>query len=120
MTVAVQGTTPETFEIKSATLPLIALVLKSADLGALARELEARYGDIPDFFDHDALVIDLSRLESQAQGGERQAVDFPALLELLWKYRLAPPAGGRGEKETPAGGRGARPFFAAGCPRRAA
>jgi len=92
MTVAVQGTTPETFEIKSATLPLVALVLKSADLDALARELEARYGDIPDFFDHDALVIDLSRLESQAQGGERQAVDFPALLELLWKYRLAPVA----------------------------
>jgi len=92
MTIAVQGVTPDTFEIKSATLPLVALVLKSADLGALARELEARYGDIPDFFDHDALVIDLSRLESQAQGGERQAVDFPGLLELLWKYRLAPVA----------------------------
>jgi len=92
MTIAVQGTTPDTFEIKSATLPLVALVLKSADLGALARELEARFGDIPDFFDHDALVIDLSRLESQAQGGERQAVDFPGLLELLWKYRLAPVA----------------------------
>src|SRR5262249_15233712 len=92
MTIAVQGTTPDTFEIKSATLPLVALVLKSADLDALARELEARYGDIPDFFDHDALVIDLSRLESQAQGGERQAVDFPGLLELLWKYRLAPVA----------------------------
>ena len=92
MTVAVQGTTPDTFEIKSATLPLIALVLKSADLDALARELEARYGDIPDFFDHDALVVDLSRLESEAQGGERQAVDFPGLLELLWKYRLAPVA----------------------------
>ena len=92
MTIAVQGVTPDTFEIKSATLPLVALVLKSADLGALARELEARFGDIPDFFDHDALVIDLSRLESQAQGGERQAVDFPGLLELLWKYRLAPVA----------------------------
>ena len=92
MSIAVQGTTPDTFEIKSATLPLVALVLKSADLGALAREFEARFGDIPDFFDNDALVVDLSRLESQAQGGERQAVDFPALLELLWKYRLAPVA----------------------------
>ena len=92
MTIAVQGVTPDTFEIKSATLPLVALVLKSADLGALARELEARFGDIPDFFDHDALVVDLSRLESGAQGGEGQAVDFPGLLELLWKYRLAPVA----------------------------
>ena len=92
MSIAVQGITPDTFEIKSATLPLVALVLKSADLGALARELEARFGDIPDFFDHDALVVDLSRLESEAQGGERQAVDFPGVLELLWKYRLAPVA----------------------------
>jgi septum site-determining protein MinC len=100
MTIAVQGTTPDTFEIKSATLPLVALVLKSADLGTLARDLEARFGDIPDFFDQDAMVIDLSRLESGAPEGERPTVDFPALLELLKKYRLAPVAvhGGSAEQ----------------------
>src|SRR5688572_14505341 len=100
MTIAVQGTTPDTFEIKSATLPLLALVLKSADLGALARDLEARFGDIPDFFDQDAMVIDLSRLGAAAPEGERPKVDFPALLELLKKYRLAPVAvhGGRLEQ----------------------
>jgi septum site-determining protein MinC len=100
MTIAVQGTTPDTFEIKSATLPLIALVLKSADLGALARDLEARFGDIPDFFDQDAMVIDLSRLESEAPEGERATVDFPALLGLLKTYQLAPVAvhGGRAEQ----------------------
>ncbi len=90
MTVAVQGTTPDTFEIKSATLPLIALVLKSPDLGALAHDLEARFGDIQDFFDQDALVIDLSRLESEAPEGERPSVDFSALIELLRKYRVVP------------------------------
>jgi septum site-determining protein MinC len=97
MTIAVPGTTPDTFEIKSATLPLVALVLKSADLGTLARDLEARFGDIPDFFDQDAMVIDLSRLESE---GERPTVDFAALLELLKKYRLAPVAvhGGSAEQ----------------------
>jgi septum site-determining protein MinC len=100
MTIAVQGISPDTFEIKSATLPLVALVLKSADLGALARDLEARFGDIPDFFDQDAMVIDLSRLEFEAPEGERPTVDFPALLELLKKYRLAPVAvyGGRAEQ----------------------
>jgi septum site-determining protein MinC len=100
MTIAVQATTPDTFEIKSATLPLVALVLKSADLGTLARDLEARFGDIPDFFDQDAMVIDLSRLESGAPEGERPTVDFPALLELLKKYRLAPVAvhGGSAEQ----------------------
>jgi septum site-determining protein MinC len=90
MTIAVQGTTPDTFEIKSATLPLVALVLKSADLGALARDLEARFGDIQDFFDQDAMVIDLSRLGSEAPEGERPRVDFLALIELLKKYRVVP------------------------------
>ena len=80
MTIAVQGTTSDTFEIKSATLPLVALVLKSADLGALARDLEARFGSIPDFFDQDALVIDLSRLGFEAPESERPTVDFPALI----------------------------------------
>jgi len=100
MTIAVQATTPDTFEIKSATLPLVALVLKSADLGALARALESRFGDIPDFFDRDAMVIDLSRLEPSVPDGERPTVDFPALLELLKKYRLAPVAvrGGSAEQ----------------------
>ena len=54
MTVA----TPTTFEIKSANFPLVALLLKSTDLSALAREMTLRFGDIPDFFDQDALVID--------------------------------------------------------------
>jgi septum site-determining protein MinC len=90
--VQVQGVTPDTFEIKSATLPLVALVLKSPDLDALARDLESRFGDIQDFFDQDAMVVDLSRLVSEAPEAERPAVDFPALLELLKKYRLAPVA----------------------------
>jgi septum site-determining protein MinC len=99
-TVAVAGTAAASFEIKSANLPLIALVLRSADLGALARDIEARFGGIPDFFDQDAMVIDLSRLELEAPESERPTVDFPALIELLKKYRLAPVAvhGGRAEQ----------------------
>jgi septum site-determining protein MinC len=85
MTVALQATTPATFEIKSANLPLVALLLKSTDLVALARELEARFGDIPDFFDQDALMIDLSPLQP-ATGN----VDFPALISLLGSYQLVP------------------------------
>jgi septum site-determining protein MinC len=111
MTIAVQGTTPDTFEIKSATLPLVALVLKSADLGPLARDLAARFGDIPDFFDQDAMVIDLSRLVSEAPQAEPPAVDFPALLELLKRYRLAPVAvhGGSAEQAAAASAAGLFP-----------
>ena len=79
------GTAPATFEIKSANLPLVALLLKSADLEALARDFAARFGDIPDFFDGDAMVIDLSRLEPLDA-----PVDFPRLVALLKRYRLRP------------------------------
>ena len=83
MTVA----TPITFEIKSANFPLVALLLKSTDLAALAREMTLRFGDIPDFFDQDALVIDLSPLQG---AGAAANIDFPALLALLGSYRLVP------------------------------
>lgn len=86
MTVALAGRAPATFEIKSANLPLVALLLKSADLTTLAGELKARFGDIPSFFDNDPLVIDLAPLQSDAQ------VDFAALLDLLRVYRVMPVA----------------------------
>ena len=91
MTVALQATTPATFEIKSANLPLVALLLKSTDLAALQRELTLRFGDIPDFFDNDALVIDLSPLQAHADNAV-PALDFPQLLSLLRAYRLNPMA----------------------------
>jgi len=83
MTVA----TPITFEIKSANFPLVALLLKSTDLAALAREMTLRFGDIPDFFDQDALVIDLSPMQG---AGAAANIDFPALVALLASYRLVP------------------------------
>ncbi len=88
MTVALAGRAPATFEIKSATLPLVSLLLKTADLDALATELTARFGDHPDFFDHDPLVLDLSPLQAQGE----LAVDFTALLDLLHRYRVLPVA----------------------------
>ena len=91
MTVAIQATTPATFEIKSANLPLVALLLKSTDLAALQRELTLRFGDIPDFFDQDALVIDLSPLQASPEDAA-SGLDFPQLLSLLRAYRLNPMA----------------------------
>jgi septum site-determining protein MinC len=95
MTVALAGRTPATFEIKSANLPLVSLLLKSADLDALATELEARFGDIPDFFDHDPLVLDLSPLRSQPGA----VIDFDRLLPLLRDYRVLPVAARGGHEE---------------------
>jgi septum site-determining protein MinC len=85
MTVAIAGRAPATFEIKSANLPLVALLLKSPDLAMLAHELQGRFGDIPDFFDNDPLVIDLAPL------GDAE-VDFKGLVKLLQAYRVVPVA----------------------------
>lgn len=92
MTVALAGRAPATFEIKSANLPLVALLLKSPDLALLAQELQGRFGDIPDFFDNDPLLLDLSPL------GEAE-VDFRALVELLRPYKVWPVAVKGGNEE---------------------
>jgi septum site-determining protein MinC len=86
MTVALAGRAPATFEIKSANLPLVALLLKSTDLAALADELKARFADLPEFFDNDPLVIDLSPLKGEGE------IDFGELLHLLRGYRVMPVA----------------------------
>ena len=97
MSVALAGRSPTTFEIKSASLPLLALRLKSPDLQGLEDELRAQYGDKPDFFDDDLLVLDLSALQADAAEGEAAeatpasaALDFPAIVALLKQHRLRP------------------------------
>lgn len=87
MTVALPASSPATFEIKSANLPLVALLLKSPDLDALTRDLALRFGDIPDFFDNDPLVVELSALAA-----DERAIDFATLMTLLRSYRVAPVA----------------------------
>ena len=60
---------PAAFEIKSADLPLVALVLKSADTHALESDLLGQFGPLsnsPDFFSDDALLIDYGQLNAQA------------------------------------------------------
>ena len=97
MSVALAGRSPITFEIKSASLPLLALRLKSPDLQGLRDELHAQYGDKPDFFDNDLLVLDLSGLQAeQTEGDGQQAsadgpeLDFAAIVDLLKGHRLRP------------------------------
>lgn len=87
MSVALAGNAPVTFEIKSAHLPLVALMLKSSNLDLLAQEFAQRFGDMPDFFDHDPVVIDLHPLNV----AEAHALpDFGALQTLLRQHRLTP------------------------------
>jgi septum site-determining protein MinC len=75
------------FEFKSATLPLIAVILKTADLGVLADALDAQLADSPDFFDQEPVVIDLSQLPEE---DARTRIDFAALRELLARHQTQP------------------------------
>ena len=43
--------TKAVFEFKSATLPLVALILKTTDLGVLTTALDAQLADSTDFFE---------------------------------------------------------------------
>ena len=106
MTVALPASTPATFEIKSANLPLVALLLKSTDLSALSRELALRFGDVPDFFDQDPLVIDLTPLNAAARrlGSEVGVIDFAALIKVLSDYSVVPIAVKGGSAEQMAAG----------------
>ena len=81
---------PASFEIKSAQLPLVALILKTPDWTLLAADLQAQYGvagEIPDFFDHDPLVIDFSHLPA-----DTPLQDLKPLLLMLRSCRLVPVA----------------------------
>lgn len=92
MTDATRVQAPACLDIKSANLPLVALMLKSTDLQAVQEELNRRLGDVPDFFDNEPLLIDLSGALAAARraGHEAQSIDFAALLALLAPYKVKP------------------------------
>lgn len=86
MPVSLGGQAPASFDLKSVHLPLLALLLKSGDLDLLRREFGERYGDQPEFFDQDPLLIDLQGLGAEA------LPDLVQVSELLREHRLVPVA----------------------------
>lgn len=60
------GAVPAAFELKSAQLTLVALVVKTHDLAIVAAELARSFGpkgESPDFFDTDGVVIDFTQTD---------------------------------------------------------
>jgi len=95
----------EIFDLKSASLSLLSVVLKTADLDALREELARRLGETPDLFNFEPVLLDLSNLPrpsalaegeqgSLALDGEPcvAGVDLTALVPLLREYRMQPVA----------------------------
>ena len=73
------------FDLKSATLPLIAVLLKTVDLAELADAMQARLADTPDFFEQDPVVVDLAAVREADE-----PVDFATLITLLRSYHVVP------------------------------
>lgn len=75
------------FDLKSASLPVVAVVLKTTDAAQLAADLAERVADAPGFFDNDPVLIDLAPVrEAEA------AVDFAAIVAELRRHSTLPVA----------------------------
>jgi septum site-determining protein MinC len=97
---------PAVLDFKSASMSLVAVILRSTDLDELAAALQARLADTPDLFDHEPVLIDLSQLpvppaDTAEQEGDFQStlpleqaesaeIDFEALLALLRQSGMVP------------------------------
>lgn len=70
-------------EIKISTVVAISTILHSADPEAIDTALEQMTGGVSDFFEDEFAVIDVAAIAHEAP-----AIDWPALVQLLKKYRL--------------------------------
>lgn len=75
------------FELKSADLALVALLLKTTDVERVDQGLNAQLAETPDFFNQDPLLIDLTGL---APEDAEQTIDFAGLVKVLRKHALTP------------------------------
>jgi septum site-determining protein MinC len=87
MAIDMAGHARTSFDLKSASLPVVAVVLKTVDMHAVAAELAQRMADDPDFFDNDPVLIDLAPV-AEAQ----EPIDFSVLVALLRSHHTLPVA----------------------------
>lgn len=104
MSVAPAAVATAVLDFKSASMSLVAVVLRSADLDELTAALDARLADTPDLFENEPVMIDLSQLPAvtiepaEPLDSEFQAtlpldeteIDFQALLALLRRHGMQP------------------------------
>ena len=74
------------YDIKSADLSLVALLLKTTDIEAVSQALKQQMAESPGFFDQDPLVIDVSALSLEPN----QSIDLAALMLVLREHQLVP------------------------------
>ena len=75
------------FDLKSASLPVVAVVLKTTDAAQFAVDLAERVADAPGFFDFDPVLIDLAPVREA-----EEPIDFAAIAGQLRQQRTLPVA----------------------------
>ena len=85
---AIQSEDPSnpSYEIKSADLSLLTLLLKTGDIPAVLRALKQQTSEIPGFFDHDPVIIDVSGLSL----ADEAIIDLISLISGLREHALVP------------------------------
>jgi len=86
MSIASEDPNHPCFEIKSADLSLVALLLKTTDMAEVSRALKQQLAESPGFFNHDPVVIDISALSLM----EDETIDFKSLIASLKEHALVP------------------------------
>ena len=116
---------PALIDLKGGSLAALTLVVRSADLSALAREMEAKLGDTPDAFANDPVVVDLTGLARAEEGAPpetgptsvmgdlfdhdpqtrrpRSSLDVVGLIKVLRRHGLQPVAVRGGDDAQPDG-----------------
>ncbi|QEA12815.1 septum site-determining protein MinC [Comamonas flocculans] len=87
MAVEPSGQARTSFDLKSARLPVVALVLKNTDGAQIEAEFERQLADDQSFFDDDLVVIDLAQVRE-----DPAPIDFAALVARLKQHRTCPVA----------------------------
>ncbi len=90
MAIETVRTARTSFDLKSASLPVVAVVLKTTDTAVLTAELALRMAEAPGFFDNDPVLIDLGSVREEDNSVNR--IDFLALMDLLRSHHTVPVA----------------------------
>lgn len=75
------------YDIKSADLSLVALLLKTTNIDTVSKALAQQLAESPGFFDQDPLIIDLGSLSTEEAS---QGLDLAALMAVLRQHSLIP------------------------------
>ncbi len=87
MAIETVRTARTSFDLKSASLPVVAVVLKTTDTAVLTAESALRMAEAPGFFDNDPVLIDLGSVRE-----EDSSIDFATIMSMLRNHHTVPVA----------------------------